>query len=128
MPPLAVPTAHQEAPSTSAALKDQVQQILNSPQFARAETQRRLLEYLWQHRAETLNEYAIATDALGRKADFDSTVDASVRVHISRLRRKLKDYYQETGEAEVLVIPTGTHQLVVLEAPVTVTPEPDTSP
>jgi Transcriptional regulatory protein, C terminal len=126
--PLALPIANGEEPSIPETLKEHVQRILNSPQLARAETQRRLLEYLWQHRTENLNEYAIATDALGRKADFDSAVDASVRVHISRLRRKLRDYYQETGEAEVLVIPTGTHQLVVVELPVTVPAEPDTAP
>jgi Transcriptional regulatory protein, C terminal len=126
--PLALQMANGKEPSTPETLKEHVQRILNSPQLARAETQRRLLEYLWQHRAENLNEYAIATDALGRKADFDSTVDASVRVHISRLRRKLKDYYLETGESEVLVIPTGTHQLVVLEVPVTVTADPITPP
>jgi hypothetical protein len=112
---LALQIANREEPSTPEGLKEHVQRVLNSPQFARAETQRRLLEYLWQHRAENLNEYAIATDALGRKPDFDPAVDASVRVHISRLRRKLKDYYLETGEAEILVIPTGTHQLVVLD-------------
>jgi Transcriptional regulatory protein, C terminal len=126
--PLALPIANGEEPSTPERLQEHLQRILNSPQFARAETQRRLLEYLWQHRSENLNEYAIATDALGRKADFDSAVDASVRVHISRLRRKLKDYYQETGEPEILVIPTGTHQLLVVEVPVTVTPEPDAAP
>ena len=89
--------------------------MLASPQFARAETQRRLLHYLWQRRLDKISEYAIATEALGRSADFDSNSDASVRVHISRLRRKLKDYYAETGEAEMLAIPTGTHQLTVLE-------------
>ncbi len=98
------------------ALEAHVQRILRSPQFARAETQRRLLEYLWQHRQESLNEYAIATEALGRSASFDPAVDASVRVHISRLRRKLKDYYQqEPVEPEMLVIPTGTHQLLVVD-------------
>ncbi len=51
--------------------------------------------------------------------------DASVRVHISRLRRKLKDYYQlELGEPELLVIPTGTHQLIVLDRPIEPPPVP----
>jgi hypothetical protein len=93
-----------------------VQRMLQSPHFARADTQRRLLAYLWEHRHEPLSEYALATEALGRNSTFDSTVDASVRVHISRLRRKIKDYYQqETSEPELLVIPTGTHQLMVVD-------------
>jgi hypothetical protein len=91
-----------------------VARMLASPQFARAETQRKLLDYLWRHRDEPISEYAIAVEALGRQANFDPTTDASVRVHISRLRRKLKDYYVETGETELLLIPTGTHQLVLL--------------
>jgi hypothetical protein len=122
---LALEIPNEEESSTREPLEEHVQQVLNSPHFVRAETQRRLLEYLWNHRTESLNEYALATDALGRKADFDSTADASVRVHISRLRRKLKDYYRETGESEVLVIPTGTHQLVVLQVPVSAAAEPE---
>ena len=114
---LAPEIANEEESSTREPLEEHVQQVLNSPHFLRAETQRRLLEYLWNHRSESLNEYALATDALGRKADFDSTADASVRVHISRLRRKLKDYYRDAGQPEILVIPTGTHQLLVLEVP-----------
>ena len=104
-----------DAPPAAKGVEEHVQRLLQSAHFARADTQRRLLAYLWEHRQETVSEYAIATEALGRNHHFDSTSDASVRVHISRLRRKLKDYYAETGETELCVIPTGTHQLVVLE-------------
>ena len=100
---------------TGQGVEESLARMLASPQFARAETQRRLLRYLWVRRHDAISEYAIATEALGRKSDFDSNSDASVRVHMSRLRRKLKDYYAETGEAELLAIPTGTHQLTVLE-------------
>lgn len=113
LPPLA------EASETTEAIEAHVQRMLHSPHFARAETQRKLLQYLWEHRSETVSEYAIATEALGRHSSFDSTSDASVRVHISRLRRKLKDYYQhEAEEPELLVLPTGTHQLMLLDHPV----------
>lgn len=110
------PPPTQETTETADALEAHVQRLLRSSHFARADTQRRLLEYLWQHRGENLNEYALAVEALGRNKSFDSSIDASVRVHISRLRRKLKDYYQqETGEPEILIIPTGTHQLLVID-------------
>lgn len=98
---------------TNPIVEEGVSRVLTSPQFARAETQRKLLQYLWQNRHLPLSEYAIATEALGRNSHFDPNTDASIRVHISRLRRKLKDYYAETGEPELLLIPTGTHQLVV---------------
>ncbi|MGO4214263.1 helix-turn-helix domain-containing protein [Terriglobus sp. YAF25] len=125
-----LPPPVQESSETSGAIEAHVQRVLHSPHFARAETQRKLLQYLWEHRFESVSEYAIATEALGRHSNFDSTTDASVRVHISRLRRKLKDYYQqETDEPELLVIPTGTHQLMVLDHPapaiVAPLPEPD---
>ncbi|MEZ2345581.1 helix-turn-helix domain-containing protein [Terriglobus sp. RCC_193] len=99
------------------AVEEAVHRVLNSPQFMRAETQRKLLHYLWLNRHLPLSEYAIATEALGRSSHFDPNTDASIRVQISRLRRKLKDYYSETGEHELLVIPTGSHQLV-LQMPV----------
>ena len=86
------PPPTQETTETADALEAHVQRLLRSSHFARADTQRRLLEYLWQHRGESLNEYALAIEALGRNKSFDSSTDASVRVHISRLRRKLKDY------------------------------------
>ena len=99
------------------AIEESVQRIVDSPQFARADTQRKLLQYLWLNRHQQLSEYAIATDALGRNNQFDPSTDASIRVQISRLRRKLKNYYAETGEPELLVIPMGTHQLVVQPIP-----------
>lgn len=100
------------------AFQAHVNRVLQSAHFARADTQRRLLQYLWEHRSESVSEYALATEALGRSANFDPSTDASVRVHISRLRRKLKDYYQlEPCEPELLVIPTGTHQLMVVDQP-----------
>lgn len=126
-----LPPPVQESSETSGAIEAHVQRVLHSPHFARAETQRKLLQYLWEHRFESVSEYAIATEALGRHSNFDSTTDASVRVHISRLRRKLKDYYQqETDEPELLVIPTGTHQLMVLDhpAPAVVAPLPEPAP
>jgi hypothetical protein len=84
--PLALPIANRQEPSTPESLKEHApHRILNSPQLARAEIQRRLLDYFWQHTAESLNEYAIATDAFGHKAGIDSTVDACLRVHIPRL-------------------------------------------
>ncbi|HTF67615.1 MAG TPA: helix-turn-helix domain-containing protein [Edaphobacter sp.] len=103
-----------ETTEMTEAIEAHVHHVLHSSHFARAETQRKLLQYLWEHRSESVSEYALATEALGRSASFDPTTDASVRVHISRLRKKLKEYYQlEPGEPELLVIPTGTHQLMV---------------
>jgi len=105
------------------------QRVAQSAQFMRAETLRKLLLYLWAHRNEEISEYAVATEALGRRSDFDPKTDASVRVQISRLRRKLKDFYDTEGAGGpyLLHIPMGTHVLTVLDDPsrVSISPGPD---
>jgi DNA-binding response OmpR family regulator len=77
---------------TEEDLENHIQKVAQSTQFTRAETLKRLLVYLWSRRDEDVSEYAVATEALGRRTDFDPRTDASVRVQISRLRRKLKDF------------------------------------
>ena len=95
-----------------------LEQVLASRTFERAPTLRRLLEYLWERRDEEISEYAIATEALNRRADFEPRSDATVRVLVSRLRQRLKVFYEEDGAALAtrIVIPLGTHQVQVAEA------------
>jgi hypothetical protein len=104
------------APFDELELEKHVHRVAQSAKFTRAETLKRLLLYLWVHRDEDISEYAVAIDALGRRVDFDPKTDASVRVQISRLRRKLKDFYEGegAGEAYMLHIPMGTHSLTIL--------------
>lgn len=89
--------------------------ILSSAAFERSGTLKRLLIYLWEHRQDPISEYAIATEALDRPQDFDSKVDATVRVQISRLRQKLKEFYASEGQncPTYVVIPLGSHVLEV---------------
>jgi len=89
--------------------------ILESPSFQKAPTIRTLLLYLWRHRGESISEYAIAIDALGRRPDFDTKIDATVRVHIARLRQKLKEFYESDGKGCPLTIsiPRGSHELEI---------------
>ena len=74
---------------------------------------RNLLTYLWEHRGEPLSEYAVAIDVLGKAEDFDPRTDSTVRVQISRLRAKLKEFYEHRGEQFPLKlsIPVGRHDL-----------------
>ena len=80
---------------------------------------RALLLYLWEHQGESLSEYAIAVEALGRPSDFDPKGDATVRVGISRLRAKIRAFYQ--GEIEPsplqLTIPLGGHEIRWVQSP-----------
>jgi hypothetical protein len=113
-----VPTQNTSAPEASSSA-DSLRLILESRSFERAETLKKVLIYLWEQRGKNISEYAIATDALGRREDFDPKTDATVRVQVSRLRRKLKEFYEEEGQQcpLKLSIPVGTHMLEVSEAP-----------
>lgn len=90
-----------------------MREVLSSKSFERTTSLRRLLEYLWVHRGDELNEYAIATEALSRPSDFDSKIDATVRVQIGRLRRNLDRFYSDEGSHHIwrLTIPIGSHEL-----------------
>jgi hypothetical protein len=94
-----------------------LQDLLQSACFERAAVLRALLVYLWENKDREISEYAIAVEALHRNEDFESKVDATVRVQIWRLRRMLARYYQTEGADSTirLTIPLGTHKLHVLE-------------
>jgi hypothetical protein len=94
-----------------------LEEVLQSKCFERAPKLRSLLVYLWENRNENISEYAIAVDGLGRNPDFESKIDATVRVQIARLRAFLKRYYEVEGNRSPnrLVIPLGTHQIQVVE-------------
>jgi len=94
-----------------------MQEVLRSRTFERTSSLRKLLSYLWEQRHGDINEYAIAIEALGRPADFDSKIDATVRVQIGRLRRLLDKFYAQEGTGHIrrAIIPIGTHQLSFVE-------------
>src|SRR4051812_28228373 len=83
---------------------DQVNRILQSSEFSNSEILRSLLTHLAQKSIEepgrSIKEYEIGVDALGRGTDFDPRIDSGVRVHSSRLRTKLSEYYQGGGAAD----------------------------
>lgn len=92
-----------------------MQSVLQSDTFRRAQVLRRLLRYLWDNRDREISEYAVGTEVLGRRSDFDPKADASVRVQVARLREKLEQYYLREGRGADLqiTIPVGTHRPVV---------------
>ncbi len=94
-----------------------LEDVLQSKCFERATRLRTLLLYLWENRNDDISEYAIAVDGLGRSPDFESKIDATVRVQIARLRAFLRKYYEIEGRQSStrLVIPLGTHQIQLVE-------------
>ena len=110
-------TSVRESVGATSQQTEEVQRLVNrvadSEVFRAAPAMRALLLFLWEHHSESLSEYAIAVHALGRRPDFDSKMDATVRVHISRLRNKIREFYAREGATFPLQlsIPLGGHEL-----------------
>jgi TolB-like protein/tetratricopeptide (TPR) repeat protein len=49
-------------------------------------------------------EFEIAVEVLGRGAEYDPDVDATVRVEAGRLRNRLREYYDTAGEQDPIFI------------------------
>lgn len=82
-----------------------------------------LLEYLGRkalaESAEPLKEYTIGVEALGKPADYDPRLDATVRVDIGKLRAKLTEFYQKDGAVcpVRLEIPKGQYDATFVRVP-----------
>lgn len=101
----------------SKACFDQIDRLASSPVFGGSDAHCRLIRYLAAHALNSpsghLKQYQIATEALGRPAEFDPHSDASVRVQIARLREKLVEYYSTVGMHDPILIeiPKGRYTL-----------------
>lgn len=96
-------------------LQEQVEKILSSHTFGSSDTVRNLLRYLARQSSEhPPKEHEIATQLLGRHADFDPKIDPVIRVQTSRLRSKLAEYYVSEGSGDRIYVevPKGSYCLV----------------
>lgn len=104
----------------SEGFQAQVTRVRESGILGRSHGLAKLFDYLAgsDRGAQGFREADVAQDVFGRGAALSS--DASVRVYVHRLRRKLEDFYAGAGAAEPhrLVIPLGEYRLDVVEAPV----------
>lgn len=79
----------------------ELEAVLASRMFLRGPSLASILNYVCREvlegRGEGLKEYNIAVQALGRAADFDPARDSIVRVEVSRLRKRLHQYYAAEG-------------------------------
>ena len=102
---------------------EQIDRLTSSPVLRGSDAHCRLVRYLAAHAlnspSEHLKEYQIATEALGRPAEFDPHSDASVRVQIARLRDKLAEYYSSIGSHDAILveIPKGRYTLTFRNKP-----------
>lgn len=102
---------------TDRIIAAELERLLESPLFVRSPVLSRLLQFLVEHRLRggrsAPKAYAIATEALGRSADFDPAVDSYPRVMVGRLRTLLDRYYADTPWVHRLRVPQGSYEVVV---------------
>lgn len=96
-------------------IHDQLERILNSPEFNATDAQRAFLQYVigktLAGQAEEIKGYTVATEVLGRREDFDQATDPVVSIQANKLRRALERYYLVTGQNDFIRIdlPKGAY-------------------
>jgi Tol biopolymer transport system component len=92
------------APDSGPVIRAQLQRILDSQTFAKAERLRQLLSFLVSEylagRATDLKETVIGTIVFERDTNYDNRRDGLVRTTACRLRKKLGTYYEGEGRSD----------------------------
>jgi adenylate cyclase len=98
-----------------AAIRQQLDKILISHQFVNSPNKRNFLRFIVEKtlagQSAGIKGYTVATQVLGRKADFDPDLDPIVRIQAGRLRRALERFYEVQGKSDAVVIevPKGSY-------------------
>jgi len=106
--------------SASEAIRDiekraALEEVLRSATFLRASQVRNFLKYICEMefagRADTLHEYLIGVEALGRPTAYSTEDDSSVRRRAYALRQKLDEVYaKELTDARIRIdVPKGSY-------------------
>jgi tetratricopeptide (TPR) repeat protein len=98
-----------------------LERILASPQFAASERLKRFLTFAVEQYLESADgpkEYEIGVRVYDRGEQFDPSRDSIVRTEAARLRKRLDEYYQGAGGADVvrLEIPRGSYRATFTRA------------
>lgn len=98
-----------------AIVRECLQRVLDSPVFSRASRQSAFLRHVVENgltgNLEALKEYQIGLSVYGRGASYDTRADPIVRVEASRLRSKLREYYETAGSDDPVrfEVPKGSY-------------------
>ncbi len=91
-----------------AEITAQLEAMLADKSFAGADRLSRMLRYLVETAVRgggsDLKEYTVGVEVFDRDAAYDPRTDSVVRVHGTRLRSKLAEYYASTGVNERVII------------------------
>ena len=94
---------------SAAAVRAQIDRILASRRFAKADRMRRFLRFVAEStlagRVAEVKESVIGVEVFDRRsATYDPRIDPIVRVQAGRLRAKLAEYYEREGAEDNLLI------------------------
>jgi adenylate cyclase len=101
--------------SSDHEIRQQLEKILASPEFQSSPRLRDFLRFVVEKTlsggVEEIKAYTIATEVMGRQADFDAAKDTIVRIQAGRLRRALERYYLTLGRQDPIRIdiPKGSY-------------------
>ena len=104
------------SPEQSAAVRHHLEEILASHAFVgRKRTQdflRLIVDHTLRGELDSLRERMIGAEMFGRPVSYDTGSDSVVRVRASEVRKKLAQYYSESGDDRPVVrieVPSGSY-------------------
>jgi len=98
-----------------AAIEEQVERLLQNPHFSHSRRFPTFLRFVVRHtlagQADAVKERTLGIEIFGRHPDYDTSSDPIVRVTAAEIRKRIAQYYQESGhEAEIRVsLPAGSY-------------------
>ena len=97
------------------AVRSELEAVLSSRAFAQSESLKRFLKFVVEEtldgRSDELKEFALGAEVFQRGEAYDPRTDPIVRVQATRLRGKLREYYETEGADDRIRIslPKGSY-------------------
>lgn len=96
-------------------IQDQLERLLSNPYFSHSRRFPSFLRYVVEKtlagQEDALKERTLGVEIFGRQADYDTASDPIVRVTAAEIRKRIAQYYQDSGHENELRIslPAGSY-------------------
>jgi hypothetical protein len=103
------------SPTEAAAIQRQLELLLDSPHFSHSKRFPSFLRFVVDQtlagEADTLKERTLGIEVFGKDADYDTASDPIVRVTAAEIRKRIAQYYQDSGHQDELriTLPSGAY-------------------
>src|SRR3954454_14102202 len=103
-------SSYPEGPSRppDSEIRAQLERIIKDKLFADSARLQRFLSWtvdqVLQGEAQSIKQFTIGQEVFDRGAEFDPRIDSIVRTEAQRLRRKLSEYYRQSGLSDPILI------------------------